>query len=227
MPLKVNGTAQYGIDVQVPGMVYASVLQSPMEGAKPKDVNVPDVMKVKGVTKVIPLPFGVAVSATPSRPHARACKRLKSHGTRAVQPPPASTPTRPKKTTPAKAKDSNAETKVEYQVGDAKAGLSGAVKTVEAGYWSEYTYHAQMEPMNAVAQVSEDGKSADIWTGTQFGALAALIISGILKTTPDQDQDPPAVPWRRLRPAHLAGCRHPGDHPVQHHQEAGEVDPHA
>jgi isoquinoline 1-oxidoreductase beta subunit len=86
----------------------------------------------------------------------------------------------------AKAKDPNAETKVEYQVGDVKAGLSGAVRTVEAGYWTEYTYHAQMEPMNAVAQVSEDGKSADIWTGTQFGALASLIISGILKTTPDQ-----------------------------------------
>jgi isoquinoline 1-oxidoreductase beta subunit len=86
----------------------------------------------------------------------------------------------------AKAKDPSAETKVEYQVGDVKAGLSGAVKTVEAGYWTEYTYHAQMEPMNAVAQVSEDGKSADIWTGTQFGALASLIISGILKTTPDQ-----------------------------------------
>jgi isoquinoline 1-oxidoreductase beta subunit len=86
----------------------------------------------------------------------------------------------------AKAKDPNAETKVEYQVGDVKAGLSGAAKTVEAGYWSEYTYHAQMEPMNAVAQVSEDGKSADIWTGTQFGALASQIISGILKTTPDQ-----------------------------------------
>jgi isoquinoline 1-oxidoreductase beta subunit len=40
--------------------------------------------------------------------------------------------------------------------------------------------------MNAVAEVSEDGKSADFWTGTQFGALAAQIISGILKTTPDQ-----------------------------------------
>ena len=59
VPSKVNGSAKYGIDVQVPGMVYASVLQSPMEGAKSKDVNVPDVMKVKGVTKVIPL----AVSA--------------------------------------------------------------------------------------------------------------------------------------------------------------------
>ena len=61
VPSKVNGSAKYGIDVQVPGMVYASVLQAPMEGAKSKDVNVPDVMKVKGVTKVIPLPFGVAV----------------------------------------------------------------------------------------------------------------------------------------------------------------------
>src|SRR5262249_7827106 len=63
VPLKVGGKAQYGIDVQIPGMIYASVLQSPMEGAKPKDVNIPDVMKIKDVSKVIPLPFGVAVIA--------------------------------------------------------------------------------------------------------------------------------------------------------------------
>ena len=63
VPLKVDGKAQYGIDVRVPGMVYASILQSPMEGAKPKDANIPDVMKIKGITKVIPLPFGVAVFA--------------------------------------------------------------------------------------------------------------------------------------------------------------------
>ncbi len=61
VPAKATGKAQYGIDVHVPGMIYASVLQSPMDGAKPKDVNVPEVMKIKGVTKVIPLPFGVAV----------------------------------------------------------------------------------------------------------------------------------------------------------------------
>jgi isoquinoline 1-oxidoreductase beta subunit len=61
VPSKVNGSAKYGIDVQIPGMVYASVLQAPMEGAKAKDVNGADVMKMKGVAKVIPLPFGVAV----------------------------------------------------------------------------------------------------------------------------------------------------------------------
>ena len=57
------------------------------------------------------------------------------------------------------------------EVGDAAKALSGAAKTVEATYWSEYCYHAQMEPMNAVASVAADGKSAEIWTGTQFGAL--------------------------------------------------------
>src|SRR5262245_12950028 len=34
VPLQVNGTAKYGIDVQVPDMVYASVLEAPVEGAK-------------------------------------------------------------------------------------------------------------------------------------------------------------------------------------------------
>jgi isoquinoline 1-oxidoreductase subunit beta len=52
VPAKVNGTARYGIDVQVPGMVYASVLQTPMDGAKVESVNTDEVMKIKGVTRV-------------------------------------------------------------------------------------------------------------------------------------------------------------------------------
>src|SRR5215831_20719759 len=186
VPLKVNGSAKYGIDVQVPGMIYASVLQSPMEGAKPKDVNIPDVMKVKGVTKVIPLPFGVAVLGDTVEATRAGLLATKVTWDTSGATAAGFDSDKAKDDYAVKARDPNAETKIEYQVGDVKAGLGGAVKTVEAGYWSEYTYHAQMEPMNAVAQVSEDGKSADIWTGTQFGALAALIISGILKTTPDQ-----------------------------------------
>jgi isoquinoline 1-oxidoreductase beta subunit len=83
-------------------------------------------------------------------------------------------------------RDPNAKTMDAYKVGDAPAALKSAAKVVEATYWSEYCYHAQMEPMTAVAKVAEDGQSADIWVGTQFGALAANIISGILKTTPDK-----------------------------------------
>jgi len=186
VPAKVNGSAQYGIDVQVPGMVYASVMQSPMEGAKPKDVNVPDVMKIKGVSKVIPLPFGVAVIGDTVEATRAGVQALKVTWDTSGATAAGFDSEKAKVDYAAKGKDPNAETRVEYQVGDAKAGIGGAAKTVEAAYWSEYTYHAQMEPMNAVAQVSEDGKSADIWTGTQFGALAGVIISGILKTTPDQ-----------------------------------------
>jgi isoquinoline 1-oxidoreductase subunit beta len=188
VPMKVNGSAKYGIDVQVPGMVYASVLQSPMEGAKAKEggVNIPDVMKIKGVSKVIPLPFGVAVIGDSVEATRAGVEALKVDWDTSGAVAAGFDSEKAKADYAAKGKDPNVETKVEYQVGDAKAGLGGAAKTVEATYWSEYTYHAQMEPMNAVAQVSEDGKSADIWVGTQFGALAAGIISGILKTTPDK-----------------------------------------
>ena len=61
VPSKVNGTAKYGIDVQVPGMVYASLLHAPMDGVKVESVNADEVKKIKGVTHVLSLPFGVAV----------------------------------------------------------------------------------------------------------------------------------------------------------------------
>src|SRR5262249_56441302 len=50
VPLKVNGTAKYGIDVQVPDMVYPSVLEAPGEGAKAADLNLADITRIKGVT---------------------------------------------------------------------------------------------------------------------------------------------------------------------------------
>ena len=68
----------------------------------------------------------------------------------------------------------------------AATALGGAAKVIESTYWSEHCYHAQMEPMNCVARVAADGQSAEIWTGTQFAALAAFVASTILKTTPDK-----------------------------------------
>ena len=186
VPLKVNGAAKYGIDVQIPDMVYASVLEAPVEGAKVEVLNLGDVTKIKGVTKVIPLPFGVAVigDTVEATRAGRNALKVKWDTTGAVA---GSTDSDKAKEDYARnGKDPNAKTMVEYEVGDAATALGSAAKVVEATYWSEYCYHAQMEPMNSVAKVSEDGQSAEIWTGTQFGALAANIISGILKTTPDK-----------------------------------------
>ena len=61
IPLKVNGTAKYGIDTQLPGMLYASVLHRPVQGEKPDKIDDAAAKAVKGVVAVQPLPNGVAV----------------------------------------------------------------------------------------------------------------------------------------------------------------------
>jgi len=186
VPSKVNGTAKYGIDVQVPDMVYASVLEAPVEGSKVEILNMSDVTQIKGVTKVIPLPFGVAVigDTVEATRAGRNALKVKWDTTGATA---ANTDSEKAKEEYAqKGRDPKVDAIAEYKVGDAGATLGAAAKVVEATYWSEYCYHAQMEPMNCVAKVSEDGQSAEIWTGSQFGALAAVIISGVLKTTPEK-----------------------------------------
>jgi CO/xanthine dehydrogenase Mo-binding subunit len=61
IPLKVNGTAIYGIDTQLPNTLYASVLHAPVQGEKPETIDDSGAKAVKGVVQVTPLPHGVAV----------------------------------------------------------------------------------------------------------------------------------------------------------------------
>src|SRR5947199_936372 len=63
LPRKVNGTATYGIDVQVPGMLYGTVLRAPVEGSVPDKIDDAKAKAIPGVTAVIRLPHGVGVVA--------------------------------------------------------------------------------------------------------------------------------------------------------------------
>ncbi len=63
MPSKVNGTAQYGIDVQIPGMLYASVLFPQVQYEKAEQIDDAAAKAIKGVVKIVPLPSGVGVIA--------------------------------------------------------------------------------------------------------------------------------------------------------------------
>src|SRR5499427_263782 len=63
LPSKVNGTAQYAIDVQVPGMLYGAILRAPVEGAAPDKVDDAKAKSIAGVVQVVPLPYGVGVIA--------------------------------------------------------------------------------------------------------------------------------------------------------------------
>ena len=185
VPAKVNGSAAYGIDVSVPGMVHACVLEAPVEGAKATVLNMDDVSKMRGIAAVIPLPFGVAVVGESVVATQAARNALKVTWDDGESPSKGFDSEKAKEEYARLGQDRKAPARTAYKVGEVWDVLPGA-KVVEATYWSEFCYHAQMEPMNAVASVAEDGKSAEIWTGTQFGALIAFIVSGILKTTPDK-----------------------------------------
>jgi isoquinoline 1-oxidoreductase beta subunit len=186
VPSKVDGSARFGIDVQVPGMVYATVLESPMEGAKAENINAADVMKVPGVARVVPMPYGVAVLGKTVEATRAGRNALKVTWNTAGLSTAQFDSEKAKQEYSRHGRDPNAKVSECFKKGDAGSALRGAVKTLEAEYWSEHCYHAQMEPMNCVARVAPDGRSAEIWTGTQATVLATAVAAGVLKTSPDK-----------------------------------------
>ena len=183
-PLKANGTARYALDVQLPGMVYASVRHSPVHGGAPEGWNEAKVKSMRGVIGTVRLPEGVAVLAD-TLPHALAARQaLEVKWSKSA----------------ATGFDSEAELNSSYlkvhsdpqaktqtldSKGDAKAAFAGAAKTYKAEYFSDYGYHAQMEPLNAVARFTSDSQ-VEIWEGTQDPGSSRMAVAKALGFKPEQ-----------------------------------------
>ncbi len=165
VPLKVTGAAKYGIDAQVPGMVYAAVLQSPYPGGAPLAVDESRARQVKGITDIVKLPEGVGVVGASVEATQAAKNLLKV--TWSDAPGAHHDSERALEEFAAIGRDNSREGVPYESVGDAKAAMRNAVKVYRGEYRTRYLYHAQMEPINATAAVSPDGKSVEIWTGTQ------------------------------------------------------------
>jgi isoquinoline 1-oxidoreductase beta subunit len=176
VPLKVNGTAQYAMDVQLPGMVYATVRHAPVHGAAPDSWNEQQVAKMKGVIGTVKLPDGVAVIAD-SLPNAMAARRALqvkwNKGDAAGYDSEAAL----MKTYEQVHSDPAAKTQTLQAVGDAKAAFASAAKTYKADFRSDYGYHAQMEPLNAVARMNDAGTAIEVWEGTQDPASSRAAIA--------------------------------------------------
>jgi isoquinoline 1-oxidoreductase beta subunit len=165
VPLKVTGAAKYAIDAQVPGMVYAAVLQSPYPGGKPETVDETRARQVAGVTDIVKLPEGVGVVGTSVEATQAAKKLLKATWSEARGAHLDSE--QALEEFAAVGRDKNREGVAYEPVGDAKTAMRSAAKVYRGEYRTRYIYHAQMEPVNATAAVSPDGKSVEIWAGTQ------------------------------------------------------------
>jgi isoquinoline 1-oxidoreductase beta subunit len=77
IPSKINGSAQFGIDVRLPGMLYATVVRSPVIGGKVRSFDAAEAKAVAGVKDVVQFQNGVAVLATDTWTALKARKLLK------------------------------------------------------------------------------------------------------------------------------------------------------
>jgi isoquinoline 1-oxidoreductase beta subunit len=168
VPLKVNGTAIYGIDVRLPDMLYASVSTCPVFGGTLKRYDFDAIKGLPGVRTAVEVPNGIAVVADRFWRAKTALEVMPMEwdfGAHAN----ASSATFWKTFREALDKPGA----VAKEEGDALAALKAAAKVVEADYDAPYLAHATMEPMNCTAQVTP--QRVDVWVGTQNpeGALAA------------------------------------------------------
>ncbi|MDJ0751129.1 MAG: molybdopterin-dependent oxidoreductase [Woeseiaceae bacterium] len=184
IPAKSTGKARYAIDVRVPNMLYATVLRSPVEGETIASLDDEKALATRDVVDVVTLPDGVAVIARTL--HASFAGRAALDVSWTETSPFRNYSSADTLETYRKAAVSEAEGATWRAKGDVKAGLAGAKSSFDAVYTSDYAYHAQLEPMAAVASVDADGKGAEIWIGTQTQSWSTRTATEVLGTTPDR-----------------------------------------
>jgi isoquinoline 1-oxidoreductase subunit beta len=181
IPAKTDGSAIYGVDVQRPGMLVASIAQCPMFGGKLESVDTSAVEKMPGVKKVLALQDAVAVIATGYWPAKKALARLRPiwrAGERKA----------------ADSSDQYAALRRAVQSPDHlflpegahaaevlaahTAGMAAATAHLEALYEVPFLAHSPMEPMNATAHVTPRG--AELWVPTQYQSMVREVVAELL-----------------------------------------------
>ncbi|MBN9487769.1 MAG: xanthine dehydrogenase family protein molybdopterin-binding subunit [Alphaproteobacteria bacterium] len=187
VPSKTNGTAKYGIDAMVPGMLYGKPVVPPVRyGATVKSVDESDAKKVKGFVKAVTLDDKTATTtgwvvavATTYEGAKKAAEALK------INYDPGPTAKVSDQTLIDEAKKlqaSDASGQLFVNAGDPAAAIGGAAKVLEAEYLTSINIHAPLEPMNALAY--EQGGVWHVHTGNQFATRTGALAAGALGIDP-------------------------------------------
>jgi len=160
-PMKVDGSARFGLDVRVPGMLFAVIARPPVIGAALGKVIDTAARAVPGVVDVKIVPAGVAVYGTNTWAAKRGRDVLEITWDEGIQ-----------------SAFSSAGQSLEYQrllgkpgavardTGNVKSALGSAAKRMDVTYELPYLSHSPMEPLNCLADVRADG--CDLYLGTQM-----------------------------------------------------------
>ncbi|QJE97457.1 xanthine dehydrogenase family protein molybdopterin-binding subunit [Luteolibacter luteus] len=178
-PEKVNGTAQFGMDIHFDGMLTAVVARSPGFGGKVKSVDDKAALAVPGVRQVVQVPSGVAVLAD----HYWAAKQ----GRDALKIEWEDGPTAGLDSEKLFREFSDlAGTKgaPAAKAGSVEKAFEDPSNVIEAEYHLPYLAHAPMEPLNCTVKLGDDG--CEIWTGTQMQTVDQQVAAKITGLKPEQ-----------------------------------------
>ncbi|PWE34332.1 isoquinoline 1-oxidoreductase [Maritimibacter sp. 55A14] len=163
MEAKATGTAEFGIDVRLPDMVFATVRMTPHLGGGMKGFDATAARAMPGVIEVIDLGTGIAVVASNTWLAFQAAEAVEIDWGPA--PYPASTAEQFDVIATALDEAPNSTLRGDGDVEAAPGTL------VEAEYRAPWLAHATMEPMNATARM-QDGR-LEIWCGNQAPVITA------------------------------------------------------
>ncbi|HMG74806.1 MAG TPA: xanthine dehydrogenase family protein molybdopterin-binding subunit [Pyrinomonadaceae bacterium] len=180
-PAKVNGSAQFGLDVKIPGMLTALIARSPVFGGKVASFNAESAKAVPGVRNVIQVPSGVAVIADGFWPAKLGRDKLEIKWDEGAGANVSTTGMREQYANLAKSPGAMAR-----KVGDPAKALAGVAKTITAEYEVPYLAHATMEPLNCVVDLRS--AHCEIWTGTQFQTGDRAAAAAVAGLKPEQVQ---------------------------------------
>ncbi|MEZ5469155.1 MAG: molybdopterin cofactor-binding domain-containing protein [Lysobacterales bacterium] len=176
---KVTGTAGFGIDVKVPGLLTAVIVRSPVFGGTLKKLDGEAAKAMKGVRHVVEVPSGVAVVADHYWAASKAAEAL------VLEWDPGAAAGF---STESQARDLDqllaGEGAVAKQEGDVAAAMAEAKDPIVAEFDFPYLAHAPMEPMNATADVRAD--SVTVWAPTQFQTFDQMAAAKVAGVTPDK-----------------------------------------
>jgi isoquinoline 1-oxidoreductase beta subunit len=175
---KTTGKMIYGIDVKLPGMLNAAIKDCPVFGGKAKSFDQSKISGLPGSPKAVKVGDTAVAVVADTWWHAKTA--LDALPIVWDEGPNADLSSAGIATWLNEGLEDSASAVVGNKVGDAKAAIAGAKKTVEAVYSYPYQNHAAMEPLNATALYTPE--RCEVWTGTQNGEAAfsaAVAASGL------------------------------------------------
>ena len=161
-PAIVSGSAVYGLDVRVSGMLFAAVARCPVPGGKPGRFDAAKAMAVPGVLKVVEVSTGVAVLASDTFAALSGRDGLATAWEEGTNAALSTDGLNRKLDDPSSSPHSLHATRKQ---GDVAAALASAATRLSATYRDGFQAHASVEPQNCTARVS--GGRCEIWAPTQ------------------------------------------------------------